>query len=96
MCVGGGGGGGGEVSSTFDQFGRMNQKGKEKKRKKEEGEKKKSDRERKRGRKGKRGKDRFSRRFDGRSSKVRELKSVHAMRATHGYQSQWVSSNSKR
>ena len=60
-----------------------------------ETERKKADRERKRGRKGKRGKERFSRRFDGRSSTIQELMSVHATRATCGYQSQEVSSNSK-
>ena len=49
-----------------------------------------------RGRKGKKGKRKFSRCFDGRSLTVRELKSVHAMRAMCGYQNQRVSSKSKR
>ena len=35
--------------------------------------------------KGREGKIRFYRCFDGRSSIIRELKLVHAMRATHGY-----------
>ena len=49
-----------------------------------------------RGRKGEKRKGRFSRRFDGRISTVRELKSIHGTRATRGYHNLGVSSNSKR
>ena len=38
----------------------------------------------------------FSRCFDGRSLMVREEKSIHASRATHGYQNLEVSSNSTK
>ena len=46
--------------------------------------------------KGKKGKGKFSRHSNGRSSTVRELKLVHVMRATRGYQNRGVLSNSKR
>ena len=65
-----------------------------KEKKKKKGEEKGNEGER--GRKGKKGKGIFSHRSDGRSSTVRELKSVHAMKATRGYQNQGFSSNSKR
>ena len=48
-----------------------------------------------RGRKGKKGKGKFSFCSNGRSWMVQEIKSVHARRATRGYQNQGVSSNSK-
>ena len=41
-------------------------------------------------------KGRFSRRFNGWSSMVREEKSIHTSRATRGYQNLGVSSNSTR
>ena len=41
-------------------------------------------------------KERISRCSDCRSSAVRELNLVHLVGATHGYQNQCVSSNSKR
>ena len=79
---------GGEVSPTFDQIGEGESKGEKKKKKGEEKEKRR--------RKRKKGKGKFSQRFNGRSSTIRELNSVHTTRATCGYQNQWVSLNSKR
>ena len=81
----------GEVSPTFDQFSGMKNE-KMGKSQKEKGRKIGHMRERK---KGKKGKEKFSRLSDGRSSMVRELKSVHVKRATHGYQNLGVLSNSK-
>ena len=69
-----------------------NQKGRKKRKKKKEEKGTGGDR----GRKGKKGKGKFSFFFNGRSSMVREIKSVHAIRATIRYQNQGVSSNSKR
>ena len=76
----------GEVSPTFDQISEKesNRKKKRKKKGKKMGERREKE------------KERIFRCFDSRSSTVRELKSVHTMRATHGYQNQRVSSNSKR
>ena len=67
--------------------------------KKEESQKEKGRKighRRERGGKGMKGKGKFSQRSDGRSSTIRELKSVHATRATHVYQNLGVSSNSKK
>ena len=62
----------------------------------EKKKKKKGEEKEKRRRKRKKGKGKFSQRFNDRSLTIRELKSVHATRATRGYQNQWVSLNSKR
>ena len=69
----------------FDQFGFENQKGEE------ENKGKKM-----RGRKGEKRKRRFSQCSDGQISTIRELKLIHTMRATRGYQNLGVSSKSKR
>ena len=55
-----------------------------------------SERERERERDGREKKRRFSWRSDGRSSTVREEKSIHASLAMRGYQNLGVSSNSMR
>ena len=60
------------------------------------GQREKEKKRRRRGRKGEKRKGRFSWRSDGRISMVRELKLIHATRATHRYQNLGVSSNSKR
>ena len=52
--------------------------------------------QRDRGRKGEKRKGDFSRYFDSQSSMLREEKSIHASRATRGYQKLGVSSNSTR
>ena len=72
----------------------MRIKKREKEKKKEEKERRKTYREEEEMRK--KGRGRFSQCFDGRISTVRELKSIHTTRATHGYQNLGVSSNSKR
>ena len=52
--------------------------------------------EQREGRRERKKKKSFSRRSDGRSSMVREEKSIHALRATRGYQNLRVSSDSTR
>ena len=84
-----GGGGGWGSFPTLEPF--VGSESKRKKRNK--GRKEKHRRKRKIG--GKRERE-VSRHFDGRISTVRELKSVHATRATRGYQNLGVLSNFKR
>ena len=87
-------GGGGDFPYFWDQFG-----GKEKRkegRRKIRYKRKRRKNGEEEGRKEEKGRKRFSQRSDDRSLTVLELKSVHEMRATRGYQNQGVSSNSKR
>ena len=74
--------------------------GKKKESQKEKGEENRTkERRKKRGRRGRKEekrKVRFSRRFDGRISTIRELKSIHTTKAMRGYQNLGVSLNSKR
>ena len=70
----------------------VDKKGERRKEKK----KRKKNRQRERGRKGEKRKGEFSRHSNGRSLTVREEKSIHASKATRGYQNLGVLSNSTR
>ena len=85
-------GGKGEEVSQGDQFGRdrINSVGREKRK----GENRGKEKQRKKGEE--KGKKEIFWRFNGQSSTVRELKSIHATRATRGHQNIGVSLNSTR
>ena len=85
-------GGKGKEVSQGDQFGRdrINSVGREKRKGENRGEEKQRKKEEEKG------KREIFRRSDSQSLTVRELKLIHATRATREYQNQGVLSNSKR